>query len=61
MYDSEEIEYYIFELNFGDNYVDGCITDKNGDNVKLQTVHNLWNLLINNYLNDKKNKFRESE
>ena len=39
------ISYWVYELNFGKLYKDGCITMDNKI-VKLKTVEDLWNLLI---------------
>ena len=39
------IEYYIYELNWGKDYEDGCIQDKNGNNIPLKTIEDLYNLL----------------
>ena len=45
----EWISYWCYELNFGDEYKDGMITDKNGNNVPLKTVDDLWKIIIDNY------------
>jgi hypothetical protein len=42
---SEWIGYFLYELEFGSKYKDGMITDKNGENVKLATPEDLYNLL----------------
>lgn len=45
--DSEEeswIYYYMYELNFGKEYKDGCVK-VHKKNVKLATPEDLWNLL----------------
>lgn len=39
------ISYYIFELDFGDGYVDGMIKDKDGSNIKLSTPEELYDLI----------------
>lgn len=38
------IGYYIWELNFGDEWLEGAVTI-GGKDVKLQTPTDLWNLL----------------
>lgn len=38
------ISYWIFDLNFGENYVPGMVMT-NGHNVPLKTIEDLWNLL----------------
>lgn len=36
------IEYWIFELNFGEKYKDGTVKDENGNNIPLKTIEDLW-------------------
>lgn len=44
--DSDEwISYFCFELDFGRKYKDGMITDKNGKNIQLKTIDDLYDLL----------------
>ena len=45
--DDEEdwIGYWIFELDCGRKWTPGCVEDKDGDEVKLQTAEDLWNVL----------------
>jgi hypothetical protein len=38
------INYFIFDLNFGKDYKDGCITEKDKI-IKLQNVDDLWKIL----------------
>jgi len=42
--DSGWIEYFVWDLDFGKDYKDGCITE-NGVNVKLDTIESLWNII----------------
>ena len=42
--DTDWIEYFIYELDFGEKYEDGSITE-NGKNIKLKTPEDLWELL----------------
>ena len=42
--ESEWIEYFIYELDFGKDYKKGCVTFE-GKNVKLKTFEDLWNIL----------------
>lgn len=44
------IEYYIYELNYGNKYKKGMVTDK-GKNIKLKTPSDLFNLLVDVYFN----------
>ena len=43
---SEVIDYWIYDLNFGSKYYDGCITEKDGTNIVLKTAENLYDYLI---------------
>lgn len=51
--ENDWIGYWLWELDFGKKYQDGMITDLNerGEtiNVKLETINDLWNLLVKNY------------
>lgn len=42
----DNINYYMWELNFGKDYTDGCITDANDNIIKLQTPEDLYNLIM---------------
>lgn len=44
---SDWISYWIWELDYGEKYKDGWITDENGNNIKMKTVEDLYNFLIN--------------
>lgn len=39
------IDYWVYELDFGKNWRPGCVTD-NGIDVKLETVSDLYDLLL---------------
>lgn len=41
----EWINYFCFELNFGRKYKEGLVSDKDGKNIPLETIDNLYNLL----------------
>lgn len=43
---NEWIDYWVFELKFGEKYEDGCVKDKDGSVIKLKTIKDLWNLII---------------
>lgn len=38
------ISYWMWELNFGENWKPGTITE-NGNDIPLKTIDDLWNLL----------------
>lgn len=40
------ISYWLFELDCGEKYKDGMITDADGNIIKLQTIHDLWGILL---------------
>lgn len=39
------IAYWLYELNCGKDYKDGCVT-KGGENIPLKSQLDLWNLLV---------------
>ena len=40
------IEYFVYELDFGKKYYDGMITDSEGNYIKMATVEDLYNVLM---------------
>ena len=40
------IEYFCYELNFGKKWAEGCVTRKDGTDIKLETPEDLYNYLI---------------
>jgi len=38
------IDYYVYELDFGKEYRDGCVTF-DGKNARLKTTNDLWNII----------------
>lgn len=42
------INYWIFELDFGKNYEDGLVTQKDGTIIPLKAVEDLYDLLVKN-------------
>lgn len=42
--DNDWIGHFIWELDFGSKWYDGCITD-NGKNIKMKTTEDLWEML----------------
>jgi hypothetical protein len=41
------IDYFIYELDFGSKYKNGCVTNKDGSNIDLSTSEKLYDFLIN--------------
>lgn len=46
------IDYWVYELDFGRQYKEGTITDANGENIPLETVEELYELLVKNLLEE---------
>ena len=46
------IDYFIYELEYGKKYKKGCYTDENGEEIKLGTIEDLYNLLIKEIKNE---------
>ena len=46
MQDSADwIDYYCWELDFGEKWEHGTVTEKDGTDIPLKTPEDLWNLL----------------
>ena len=43
------IDYFMYELDFGKKYYDGCVLDKDKSIIDLSTAENLYEFLIKNY------------
>ena len=44
--DNHWISYWMFDLNCGEKYHEGCVTDTEGKDVPLKTIEDLWNVLV---------------
>ena len=44
----EWIAYFIYELNFGENWKEGTVTEKDGTDIRLQTPEDLYIFLTEN-------------
>ena len=42
------ISYYLWEIDFGNEYYDGCITEEDGTVIPLKTAEDLYNLIMSN-------------
>ena len=42
--------YYIYDLNFGKNWEEGKVTDREGNDIPLKTAENLYDILMENYV-----------
>lgn len=43
---SEMIDYWVYDLDYGQKYEDGCITEANDTNIILKTAEDLYDYLI---------------
>ena len=43
--EDEWISYFCYELDFGNEWCEGCCTDEKGNDIPLQTIDDLWNVL----------------
>ncbi|MBP3325091.1 MAG: hypothetical protein J6L77_01555 [Coprococcus sp.] len=58
-----DISYFIYELDYGKDYHEGCISDENG-NIDFSTPEKLYDYLVKGYLKqtvDKEQKSRGCE
>lgn len=44
---SQWIGYWLYELEQGKKWHKKCVTDKNGKDVKLKTLNDLWDIIKN--------------
>jgi len=44
------LDYFIYDLDFGNNWKTGDITDTNGNDIKLQTNEDLYDYLMKTYI-----------
>ena len=43
------IDYFMYELDFGEKYYDGCVLDRDKSIINLSTAENLYEFLIKTY------------
>lgn len=48
------IDYWVYELDCGDNWTSGTVTDDDGHEVKLRTISDLYDELTRQYANKEK-------
>lgn len=46
MFDTDMISYWIYELEYGEKYTEGCVLDENMNNIDLSTAEKLYNYLV---------------
>lgn len=44
-----DIEYFIYDLEFGKKYHEGCYTNKNGENIDLSNAETLYDRLLESF------------
>lgn len=44
-YDGNDIEYFIYDLNFGKEYKEGCITEIDGTPIDISTTEKLYDYI----------------
>lgn len=47
-YVGSDISYFIYDLNFGEDWKPGSITDKDGNDIDHSTAEKLYDYLVNN-------------
>ena len=45
----DDIEYFIYELNFGEKYEDGMIREKDGTLIDFSTAENVYDYLVKRF------------
>lgn len=46
MFDSDMISYWIYELDYGKDYIDGCVVDEHNEIINIKNPEDLYNYLI---------------
>ena len=46
IFDTDMISYWIYELDYGRDYIDGCIVDEHNEVVNIETAEDLYDYLI---------------
>lgn len=44
--ETELISYFCYDLNFGKDWYEGCVTDEDGTDIRLQTIDELYDVLV---------------
>lgn len=56
MFNTDMICYWVYDLNFGKNYFDGCILDKDNNIIDIGTPEKLYDCLVEDLKNESKIK-----
>lgn len=46
MFDTDMISYFIYELDYGEKYKEGCVLDENMNEIDLSTAEKLYDYLV---------------
>ena len=46
IFDTDMISYFIYELDYGERYTEGCVLDENMNNIDLSTAEKLYDYLV---------------
>lgn len=46
MFDTDMISYFIYELEYGKKYTEGCVLDENMNEIDLSTAEKLYDYLV---------------
>lgn len=46
--DNDLISWWIFELDYGRKYTEGCVSDCDGNNIDISTAEKLYDYLVEN-------------
>ena len=44
---NDMVSYFMWDLEWGKNWKPGCVTDEDGNDIKLQTINDLWKVIEN--------------
>ncbi len=44
--ETELISYFCYEINFGEDWYEGCVVDEDGNDIRLQDIDDLYNVLV---------------
>ena len=47
-----DLDYFVFELDFGRLYTNGCVEDKDGNPIQMSTAEELWDAITKESSND---------
>lgn len=46
MFDTDMISYFIYELDYGEKYKEGCVLDENMNEIDLSTAEKMYDYLV---------------